>query len=825
MSEQVKEAYDAFISYRHSDLDMFVAAQIHKELEAFRLPKNLIREKRITEKTRITRVFRDKEELPLTTNLSDPILKALQVSEYLIVICTPRLPQSIWCQREIENFIKFHGRERVLAVLAEGEPEESFPEILCYREKKIIAEDGRERTVRESLEPLAADVRGENKHEVKKRIKQEVVRLAAAMFQCAYDDLRQRHREQRLRKRFQISMGVSAALLAFGCVSCYQAMEIKYQYLENKKAQSEIMAASAREKLDHGERLAAIDYACMALPDNLSKPEYPVNGQAVRTLTEALRVYDNGSELKADAYLEQDADIAYVLPLGENMLMTVDAYDTLTFWDIKEKQCISTCDTAGFYDVYDNKFGKTSEGIFFYLDAQGVHAIEISSGRQLWEVPAEGSGRIAYLKKENQVVAAGKDGIQLLDGESGEVINKTALLEEDSDAYICAMELSADKSYCYVAVEQKGKSILFVVDNNSLQTEKHQLKKIENICNMSLNEAGDTLLVVYRLKEEGEIVGYGSCIAAYDTSDFRVKWTYDTQEYTKNIGWLPDGTVLVRNSNSVVKLEADKGQYIAGESFDNSIQNVYVYQDGRLLILLRDGIVLFQEQDNFSFVNFVDKYQILDDWLEDFLYCDGCYITLNPYEKRLLIYNMEMAEAHQETEYDIETIKETGSEKTEFVSGREACETDKKRAFCDMEKEQIVLEDTDTNQELGSYHCKAKYVKKMCFADGGNLLMIQYEDNSLDIVDMETFTLKKQYDNIKELNEYEDMDENYMVVSSSNKGYVLAKDTLDLIADVEGFLSYDKEKKSFFVSDGHKKVYEVPFYSLEELVKLAEKEL
>ena len=28
MSEQIKEAYDAFISYRHSELDMFVAAQI-----------------------------------------------------------------------------------------------------------------------------------------------------------------------------------------------------------------------------------------------------------------------------------------------------------------------------------------------------------------------------------------------------------------------------------------------------------------------------------------------------------------------------------------------------------------------------------------------------------------------------------------------------------------------------------------------------------------------------------------------------------------------------------------------------------------------------
>ena len=30
--------YDAFISYRHSDLDMFVAKKIHKGLETFKVP-------------------------------------------------------------------------------------------------------------------------------------------------------------------------------------------------------------------------------------------------------------------------------------------------------------------------------------------------------------------------------------------------------------------------------------------------------------------------------------------------------------------------------------------------------------------------------------------------------------------------------------------------------------------------------------------------------------------------------------------------------------------------------------------------------------------
>ncbi|MDE6737592.1 MAG: hypothetical protein K2K07_00660, partial [Lachnospiraceae bacterium] len=98
--------YDAFISYRHSELDSFVAQTLHKQLENFKLPKNVARRKMVqaktdvdleamasvqgTEdtadmtklvKTRIKRVFRDKEELPLVTNLADPITEALQNSE------------------------------------------------------------------------------------------------------------------------------------------------------------------------------------------------------------------------------------------------------------------------------------------------------------------------------------------------------------------------------------------------------------------------------------------------------------------------------------------------------------------------------------------------------------------------------------------------------------------------------------------------------------------------------------------------------------------------------------------------------------------------
>jgi len=163
--------YDAFISYRHCELDQFVATTLHKELEAFRLPKVIAKQlkaKGITKK-KIERVFRDRDELPITNNLADPITNALQNSEFLLVICSPRLRESLWCRKEIETFIKMHGREHIFAVLIEGEPADSFPEELLYIDKIVVDENGNEHVEKVPIEPLAADVRGKNKKEIRKR--------------------------------------------------------------------------------------------------------------------------------------------------------------------------------------------------------------------------------------------------------------------------------------------------------------------------------------------------------------------------------------------------------------------------------------------------------------------------------------------------------------------------------------------------------------------------------------------------------------------------------------------------------------------------------
>ena len=142
----MERKYIAFISYRHAPLDSAVAKALHGLIEQFKIPKTL----RKDGKRKLGLVFRDQEELPVSSDLSEDICRALDNSEYLIVVCSPDTAKSPWVSREIAYFLSRHPREKVFTVLAAGEPGDVFPYVLTH------AENG-ERV--EEVEPLALDVR------------------------------------------------------------------------------------------------------------------------------------------------------------------------------------------------------------------------------------------------------------------------------------------------------------------------------------------------------------------------------------------------------------------------------------------------------------------------------------------------------------------------------------------------------------------------------------------------------------------------------------------------------------------------------------------
>ena len=103
--------YNAFISYRHVPRDISVAEEVQRQLERFPIPAAI---RKSTGISKIERIFRDKDELPISANLSDDIDYALKHSDFLIVICSPAVLESRWVEREIELFLETHTEQQVL---------------------------------------------------------------------------------------------------------------------------------------------------------------------------------------------------------------------------------------------------------------------------------------------------------------------------------------------------------------------------------------------------------------------------------------------------------------------------------------------------------------------------------------------------------------------------------------------------------------------------------------------------------------------------------------------------------------------------------------
>ncbi|EGB15571.1 protein of unknown function DUF1863 [Pseudodesulfovibrio mercurii] len=231
MSETESHRYSAFISYRHTTKDRKWAEWLLEALETYRIPKAL---QKAGFPGRVGRVFRDRDELPTDGSLNNQIETALRQSRFLIVICSPDTPQSKWVSREIEIFKELGRGDKILPLLVEGEPDESFPKVLTTSRLVGFEEAEADPPVKD-VEPIGADVRpveGKSEKEIRK---DELLRLVAGIIGCGFDDLKQRDKERERKKRQYRIMGgaVTCLLLLAAGLYYWDYNRIKTSYFNN----------------------------------------------------------------------------------------------------------------------------------------------------------------------------------------------------------------------------------------------------------------------------------------------------------------------------------------------------------------------------------------------------------------------------------------------------------------------------------------------------------------------------------------------------------------------------------------------------------------
>ena len=773
--------YDAFISYRHCDLDKFVAENLHKTLESYELPKN-IKEKLNIEGRTIKRVFRDQDELPLSSNLEDPIVDALNNTKYLIVICSPRLKDSMWCKKEIETFKKLRGRKNIFCVLIEGEPDESFPE------EVLVDDDGKT-----LVEPLAADVRGETKKEVLKKIKSEKLRLIAPMYNLDYDDLKQRHKVQEQRKMIITSSIVACACLLFALYTSIMLIKINSQQKVLKRHQAITLSEKSSKALKRDSRHDGIKYAYQALT-NFDGVKMPYTPDAEYALSESLGVYNAGFSYKAISEIKTKGVIDYIKNNKNGKLLAIyDESEELTIWDSNKLEKLYTFnDVSGIsFDKYSFTF--MGNDLFAYINKNGnVNIVNIKDGKKVKEIKKGDLSFISIRGIDNYLVLINSKNLSIYNIKDDKIVGT---YKTDKNM-MKEMYFSNDEKYLFASSID---STFSLNKEEYLTVHVFEVNSLKEINNIELNAGYINGMFtkdnnLYMLLNRTFNSDFNMIVASYNYIDNNLNWTnsYDSswgKMFTKSYA---EGTndIAVVTNNKVNVIDASNGN--SKGTFDTKSEIIEIYSN-----LDKEIYVTFTNKGNVNFINmetnknieYIGKYEFNLNNYNIVTKNDNGFLLVPNNENRVIYYE----------ENSNKNIKEVQT-KPGYVKD-----------------ESIMINDVKVLKK--KYNIKNKnLVSRMFYSTKKDLLFVMYNDDSFAIYDTKEKKLINTINDINDASHYYGKDKyGRIYIGNMSDAYIIDKD-YNKVGHIQGLYEVRNDK---VIVTHNSKYYSLPIYTLDDLLKQA----
>ena len=792
--------YDAFISYRHCNPDKFVAENLHRILETYELPKNLKQKLNINGRT-IKRVFRDQEELPLSSNLEDPIIDALNNSKYLIVICSPRLKESLWCKKEIETFKKIRGRENIFCVLVEGEPNESFPDDVLFDEVKVKDKSGKTKTEKKYYEPLAADVRADNKKEMLKKIKDEKLRLIAPMYNLDYDDLKQRHKQRRMKKIAYIASIASCVFFLFALYSTIMFLKINSQQKKLKLNQAINLANESKNYLLNDSKYNAVKSAYEALTEfkGVNMPYIPDSEYA---LVDALGVYDAGLSYKSSNELRTKGVIDYTkVSINNNYALTYDESEEIVLWDLNKLKKLQTYKEIDGFSIQENSFTFINEDYIAYINKDGnVNIYEIKSGKKVSEI-----------KKKNysyRSIKSDQSGKYLVINDSPTLyVYDTKKFNElakynTKNTISNDMFLSVDGSHAFIStsknnfnLNEKDNLILHVFDTKTLKelnSFELESRYIEGIVENKNN--------IFILSNQSTIGLSQMYATSYNYKDGKVNWT---KKFDKSWGRLiersyfdGENTIAITNGNVVTVLDQKDGSIKRTFALKSEAIGLYSYSNSNMyLIFTASGLVHFISLDYGESIINQGLFNLNLDNYKNVIRGKNGYFLSSLNENRLIYYEQNSNKKVKQLDIKLSYVSNDSISSSKY----------------DELKQKLNIK-------------KKNLVSMMLYNDKKDLIFISYKDSTLGVYSVKDKKLLKMIDGIKDASHYYGKDKyNRIYIGSIGDAYIL-DDEYNKVGHINNLAKVDKKNNEVIIMHNDK-CYSLPIYNLKMLLKEAKEYL
>lgn len=204
-----KKHYIAFISY--STADEKWAKWLWYQLEYYRVPQKLRKEYPLLPKN-LRPIFWYKQDLS-GTHLQASLVKELDDSQYLIVICSPSSAKSEWVNKEVMRFLELGRGNKIIPLIIGGTPHAANPADECLPSALRVL-------------PKEKELRGIDLRR-KEGKNHALVDVIATILGVRFNELWQRHQR---RRRKIIRRIITTLLILIPCI----AMQVEYKqpYIE-----------------------------------------------------------------------------------------------------------------------------------------------------------------------------------------------------------------------------------------------------------------------------------------------------------------------------------------------------------------------------------------------------------------------------------------------------------------------------------------------------------------------------------------------------------------------------------------------------------------
>ena len=776
--------YDAFISYRHTELDKYVAENLHKALESYELPKSI--RKKLNIKKTFRRVFRDQEELPLTSNLEDPIVEALKNSKYLIVICSPRLKESLWCKKEIEIFKSLRGRKNIFCVLVEAEPKDSFPEeVLSDEEGNLV-------------EPLAADVRGKNKKEILKKIKDEKLRLIAPMYNLDYDDLRQRHKQRKQKRILTISIAVSIFCILFTIYSLIMFIKINTQQNILAKHQALSLAKESEEYLNNDDRYSSVLSAYKAIT-KFEDVNMPYTSEAEYALSESLGIYDIGSSYKTIKEYKTKGVVDYIKNNNDGSFIAIyDESEEISLINSKTLELIKTYNTKDSLSS-ENSFSFIGNDLLAFINDKGnISLVNTKDGNLVKELE---KNEYSYYSLQGDT--NGKYLVYLTQYELyiyDVIENKEVYSTSTKDKYLKNIYFSLDGNYLFIPtvinsfdINKDDSITIHVIDINN-KKQINEIKVNAGYINGVITKDNNAFILL------NNMVGnkYNVLVVSYNFINGNVNWSktiennwsrFISRSYPNNTN-----NLAIANHDTINIFDID-GNFKETFNMSSEIINIYSYKDINMyLVFLSNGSVVYLNMDSNTSIEYKGKYDFKLKNYSKVALSENGFILLPNNDNRVILYEAKYNKNRKEEDIKLEYPSDDSIKIKEF------------------------------NEIKEEYNLKNKnLVERMIYDTNKKILFVNYKNNDILIYDVNSKKLLKELKNIGKVNHYFGKDKyNRIYVGDISDSYILDKD-YNIVGHIKGLSKLEDDK--VIISNDSEKFYSIKIYSLDEIINEAKEYL